>query len=250
MRLARFAYKKMVSWGIIEGRQIAGLKGDPYKKIIKSGKKVSLSKVRLLVPAQPSKIICVGLNYRDHAAEMNMPLPDSPIIFLKPNTSLIACQEKIIYPKICFRLDYEAELALVIKKEGRNIKPSEAKKYILGYTCLNDVTARDLQKKDGQWTRAKSFDTFCPVGPWLETELDPSNVKIKAILNAKVKQNSTTANFIFKVEQIVAFVSNIMTLLPGDIISTGTPAGVGPMNKGDRIRIEIEGIGGLDNQVA
>jgi 2-keto-4-pentenoate hydratase/2-oxohepta-3-ene-1,7-dioic acid hydratase in catechol pathway len=250
MKVARFIYKKEINWGIVEGEQIFLLKEEPYKKIIRLEKEISLAKIKLLVPATPSKIICVGLNYRDHAAEMKMPLPSEPVIFLKPNTSLIAHQKTIVYPKESSRVDYEAELAIVIKKQGRNIHQSRAKEYILGYTCLNDVTARDLQKKDGQWTRSKSFDTFCPVGPWIETDIDSSRLKIKAILNNKIVQESNTANFIFRVDTIVAFISRIMTLLPGDIISTGTPAGIGPMKKNDKITVEIEGIGRLDNRVA
>ena len=178
-----------------------------------------------------------------------MPIPKNPIIFLKPPTTLIGNLDKIIYPKQSKRIDYEAELALVIKKTCRNIKPQEAKKYILGYTCLNDVTARDLQKIDGQWTRAKSFDSFCPIGPWIETDLDPSKLQIRCWLNNKLKQDSSTAQLIFPVEKLVSFISSIMTLYPGDVISTGTPSGVGPMQPGDRVEVEIEGIGKLTNQV-
>ncbi len=205
--------------------------------------------MRILSPVQPSKIILVGLNYRDHARELHLAIPKEPVIFLKPPTAVIANAENIIYPLGVKRLDYEAELALVIKKKARNIPAERVKKYILGYTCLNDVTARDLQKKDGQWTRAKSFDTFCPIGPWIETNLDPSNLRIKCRLNNKLKQDSSTANFIFPVEHLVSYISRIMTLLPGDVISTGTPVGVGPMQPGDRVEVEIEGIGKLFNQV-
>src|SRR3989338_7178718 len=180
----------------------------------------------------PSKIILTGLNYRDHAKELKMKIPKTPVIFLKPATALIGHQDKIIYPKGVKRLDYEAELALVIKKKARNVSFGQAKDYILGYTCLNDVTARDLQEKDGQWTRAKSFDTFCPAGPRMETELDTSNLKIQSYLNGKLKQDSTTRRLIFSPAYLVFFISQIMTLLPGDIISTGTPAGVGPMHPG------------------
>lgn len=205
--------------------------------------------MRILSPVQPSKIILVGLNYRDHARELHLVIPKEPVIFLKPPTAVIANAENIIYPLGVKRLDYEAELALVIKKKARNIPAERVKNYILGYTCLNDVTARDLQKKDGQWTRAKSFDTFCPIGPWIETKLDPSNLRIKCRLNNKLKQDSSTANFIFPVEHLVSYISRIMTLFPGDIISTGTPVGVGPMLPGDRVEVEIEGIGKLFNQV-
>ncbi|MCF7871173.1 MAG: fumarylacetoacetate hydrolase family protein, partial [Candidatus Omnitrophica bacterium] len=176
-------------------------------------------------------------------------IPSEPVIFLKPLSALIKSGDKIIYPDQVKRLDYEAELAVVVKKAGKNISEKEAKDYILGYSCLNDVTARDLQKKDGQWARAKSFDTFCPLGPCIETELNPDGIKIQSYLNGNLKQDSNTSNFIFPVDFLVSFVSRIMTLKPGDIISTGTPAGIGPMQKGDSVKIAIEGIGSLENQV-
>jgi 2-keto-4-pentenoate hydratase/2-oxohepta-3-ene-1,7-dioic acid hydratase in catechol pathway len=197
----------------------------------------------------PEKIILVGLNYKDHAKEMGMEIPAEPIIFLKPTSALIKNGDKIVYPEGIKRLDYEAELAVVIKKQAKNIPAEAAKDYILGYTCLNDVTARDLQKKDGQWTRAKSFDSFCPVGPHIETELDPHGINIQSYLNGKLKQDSNTSNFIFSVDFLISFISKIMTLNPADIISTGTPAGIGPMQKGDKVKIVIEGIGALENQV-
>ena len=210
---------------------------------------IDTMRLKLSLKNKKRKIILVGLNYRDHARELKMPIPKNPIIFLKPPTTLIGNLDKIIYPKQSKRIDYEAELALVIKKTCRNIKSQDAKKYILGYTCLNDVTARDLQKIDGQWTRAKSFDSFCPIGPWIETDLDPSKLQIRCWLNNKLKQDSSTAQLIFPVEKLVSFISSIMTLYPGDVISTGTPSGVGPMQPGDRVEVEIEGIGKLTNQV-
>jgi 2-keto-4-pentenoate hydratase/2-oxohepta-3-ene-1,7-dioic acid hydratase in catechol pathway len=178
-----------------------------------------------------------------------MPIPSEPIIFLKPPTAALSHKGKIVYPPGVKRLDYEAELAFVIKKKAKNIPQKDVSKYILGYTCLNDVTARDLQKKDVQWTRAKSFDSFCPVGPWIETDLNPDNLKITCCLNRALKQRSSTSNFIFSVPYLVSFISKVMTLCPGDIISTGTPPGVGPMQKGDRVAVEIEGIGCLENIV-
>jgi len=238
MRIVRFSYKGQEGWGIYQQ--------DKIKTLCRT---IDFKKVKLLAPATPSKIVLVGLNYRDHARELRMPIPKEPIIFLKPATSIIGPDDKIIYPKGIKRLDYEGELALVIKKQGRNIAESRAGEYILGYTCLNDVTARDIQKKDGQWTRAKSFDTFCPIGPWIETELKADNLKIKTCLNDKVRQDSSTANFIFTIPRLVAFISRVMTLLPGDIISSGTPAGVGPMHPEDIIEVVIEGIGSLKNRV-
>lgn len=197
----------------------------------------------------PSKIIAVGLNYKDHAKELGMDLPDEPVLFMKAPTSVIQPGEKIIYPLQTKNLHYEAELAVVIGKKCRNVTANEAKEYIRGFTCANDVTARDLQKKDGQWTRAKSFDTFCPLGPQLVKNIDPNQLEIKLYLNGKLKQSSNTSNMIFKVEELVSFVSQIMTLLPGDVILTGTPPGVGPMQVGDVVEVEIEGIGKLNNQV-
>ncbi len=249
MRIARFFYRKAIKWGIVENRDIRLLPADPYKKIQAGFKKIRLNQVKLLPPAVPTKIILVGLNYKSHAKELGMKIPKQPVIFLKPPSSVLAPRGKIIYPPGVKRLDYEAELAIVIKKQTRNISPAAVKKCILGYTCLNDVTARDLQKIDVQWIRAKSFDTFCPLGPWIETEINPSNLRIKTYLNGEIKQNSSTAGFIFKIDYLVSFISKIMTLYPGDIISTGTPPGVGPMKINDIVEIEIESIGRLKNRV-
>ncbi|MCK9595090.1 MAG: fumarylacetoacetate hydrolase family protein [Candidatus Omnitrophica bacterium] len=250
MRIVRFKYRGEENWGIVQPDSIRLLKSPPFPSIRPSSRNIPFKKVKFLPPAAPSKIILIGLNYRDHAKELNMPIPKEPVIFMKPVSSLIACAEDIIYPPMCARLDYEAELALVIKKKAKNIRRLDADKYILGYTCLNDVTARDLQKRDGQWTRAKSFDTFCPVGPWLETEFDPANARVRAYLNGKLKQDSSTRNFIFDIRFLVCFISKVMTLYPGDLISTGTPAGVGPMRPGDTITIDISGIARLENRVA
>jgi len=201
---------------------------------------------------KPTKIVCIGLNYHCHAKEIGMNTPRHPIIFLKPPTTLIGPKDKIVYPKMSKRVDYEGELAVIIKKKAKNIPKNKVKKYIEGFTCLNDVTARDLQKKDGQWTRAKSFDTFCCVGPrivkWTKG-FNPNNLKIQTFLNSKVKQDSNTSQFIFKVEEIVSFISKVMTLNPGDIIATGTPKGIGPMKRGGKIESKIERIGTLINYV-
>ena len=196
---------------------------------------------------EPTKIILVGLNYLDHAKELSLAVPESPILFIKPVTSLIGPGEPIIYPEQSKRVDYEAELAVIIKNKIKDV--SEVKGNILGYTCLNDVTARDLQKKDGQWTRAKSFDTFCPVGPRIVSDIDPDNVDVICRLNSRVVQHSNTRNLIFNVHYLVSFISKVMTLNPGDIISTGTPPGVGPMKRGDTVEVEIQGIGVLKNYV-
>jgi 2-keto-4-pentenoate hydratase/2-oxohepta-3-ene-1,7-dioic acid hydratase in catechol pathway len=197
----------------------------------------------------PTKVVLVGLNYRDHARELNMPLPEEPILFLKPPTAVIGPEEPIIYPEQSTRVDYEAELAVVIKDKCKAIEPDEVMDFVEGFTCLNDVTARDLQRQDVQWTRAKSFDTFCPVGPRIVKDIEPNNVKIQSYLNGQLRQDSNTSNFIFTTEKLVSFASNVMTLKPGDIIATGTPSGIGAMEKGDTVEIKIEGIGTLRNYV-
>ncbi|MFA5271016.1 MAG: fumarylacetoacetate hydrolase family protein [Candidatus Omnitrophota bacterium] len=249
MRLARFFYHKNIFWGVIEGNYVTILKEPPFKSVKRTSQRIELNRIRFLPPADCAKIVLAGLNYKDHAKELKMSRPQNPIIFLKPTTTLIAHNEAIIYPAGVNRLDYEAELAIVIKKEAKNIKPKDVSKYILGYTCLNDVTARDLQKSDGQWTRSKSFDTFCPLGPWIETSIDPQDTAIRLWLNGILKQNSTTKEFIFNIDYLVSFISNVMTLSPGDVVSTGTPFGVGPMKKGDIVEVEVEGVGKLSNYV-
>jgi len=206
---------------------------------------------KLLAPVLPGKIIAVGLNYRDHAQEMGHALPQNPILFMKPSTTVIGPDEKIIYPAQSSRVDYEAELGVVISRRCRNVKAGQARDFILGYTCFNDVTARDLQVADGQWTRAKSFDTFAPIGPWIVSDIeDPHKLAISSRLNGEIKQSSSTTNLIFSVFDLVEFISSVMTLEKGDVIATGTPSGIGPMNRGDDISIEIEGIGTLTNMVA
>ncbi len=196
----------------------------------------------------PTKVVLVGLNYRDHAKELKMRLPE-PILFLKPPTAVIGPEENIVYPAQATRVDYEAELAVVIKTKCKDLGQDEVMEHVEGFTCLNDVTARDLQSKDVQWTRAKSFDTFCPVGPQIVKDIEPNNVKIQSYLNGELRQDSNTSNFIFSVEELVSFASKVMTLLPGDIIATGTPSGIGAMKRGDTIEIKIEGIGTLRNYV-
>jgi 2-keto-4-pentenoate hydratase/2-oxohepta-3-ene-1,7-dioic acid hydratase in catechol pathway len=194
--------------------------------------------------------VAVGLNYRDHAAELNMDIPDEPIIFIKPPSTVIGPEEEIIYPLQTKNLHYEAELAIVIGKKAENVSQENANDYVLGYTVLNDITARDLQEKDGQWTRSKSFNTFCPIGPWIETDINPHNRNISLRVNGELKQDSNTENLIFLVEKIVSFISQIMTLNPGDVIATGTPPGVGSLQVGDVVEVEIEGIGVLRNRVS
>ena len=239
-----------LGYGILTGDVVRPLLAPPYEELRKSDQQLPLTAVRLLAPCEPTKIVALGLNYRDHAEEMRMALPDEPLIFLKPSTSVIGPEEPIIYPPQSHRVDYEAELAVVIGRRASRVSADGAGNYILGYTCCNDVTARDLQKKDGQFTRAKSFDTFAPLGPWIETDLpDPGKVTVEAYLNGQRCQHSHTGNLIFPVPVLVSFISHIMTLLPGDVISTGTPSGIGPMQPGDVIEIRLAGIGSLRNPV-
>jgi 2-keto-4-pentenoate hydratase/2-oxohepta-3-ene-1,7-dioic acid hydratase in catechol pathway len=215
----------------------------------KPGPELKIKKI--LAPVLPGKIIAVGLNYRDHAQEMGHALPQNPILFMKPSTAVIGPGDNIIYPSQSCRVDFEAELGAVISRRCRNVKAGEARDFLSGYTCFNDVTARDLQVSDGQWTRAKSFDTFAPIGPWISTDIDdPHGLAISSRLNGELKQSSSTSNLIFSVFDLVEFISSVMTLEKGDVIATGTPSGIGPMNRGDEIRIEIEGIGTLTNMVA
>ena len=209
-----------------------------------------LEEVKLLAPSVPSKIVAVALNYKEHAKEMGKPLPEEPLIFIKPSTAVINPFEEIKLPDMSQRVDYEGELAVVIGRAAKDITPEEAANYILGYTCFNDVTARDLQKKDGLFARAKGFDTFAPFGPWIETDINPLNLKITTRLNGSVVQEGLTSDMIFNVFELVSFISKVMTLLPGDVIATGTPPGVGPLSPQDVVEVEIEGIGTLKNTVA
>lgn len=206
---------------------------------------------RLLPPCSPTKIVCVGRNYAEHAKELGNAPPGEPIIFLKPLSSLIASGDFIVYPKVCERLDYEGELGVVIGKRGRNVKSSDAADYILGYTCVNEVTARDLQRKDGQWTRGKGFDTFCPVGPCIvpRDEADFQSFRVRTFVNGEQKQDGSVADMLFSVNDLIAYITSFMTLEPGDLIATGTPPGVGPVQVGSRIQVDIPGIGVLENTV-
>jgi 2-keto-4-pentenoate hydratase/2-oxohepta-3-ene-1,7-dioic acid hydratase in catechol pathway len=228
--------------GRVHGGSLSG------ERIVSAGEIYNLHDVELLAPSAPTKIICIGLNYREHADELKMKLLDEPIIFLKPPSAVQDPGKEIIYPQSSVQVDYEGELGVVIGKRCKNVAAKEYASYILGYTCFNDVTARDLQRKDGQWTRSKSFDTFAPFGPWIAT-IDPHDADIETRINGSVRQKSNTSDLIFDVPRLVEFISAVMTLLPGDVIATGTPPGVGPLQVGDRIEVEIEGIGVLENKV-
>ena len=244
-----------IHWGVIEDGFVRELDRSPLEAVapfeIKKGERWELDKVRLLSPVAPSKIVAIGLNYRAHAAEFDKELPEEPMLFMKPSTAVIGPEDFIVYPShMSSRVDYEGELAIVIGREAKDVPAERAASYILGYTCFNDVTARDLQGRDKQYTRAKGFDTFACVGPCIETELDPLNVRIRTFLNGEKRQDTSTSDMIFNAFELLSFVSHVMTLLPGDIIATGTPSGVGKMKPGNIVEVSIEGIGTLRNTVA
>jgi len=256
MKYCCFSSPNGSQYGLVDGDQITHIlplsaSGLPDLARTEKIPALPLSSVSLLAPVRPSKIVCVGRNYRDHTKEMGNDVPTEPLIFLKPPSSLINPGDKIVRPKISERVDFEAELAVVIKERCRNLKDGDdVRPYILGYTCANDVTARDLQKKDDQWTRAKGFDSFCPVGPLVTDTVDPwKGVQVETRLNGTVKQSASTTEFIFPLDVIIRYISRVMTLLPGDLICTGTPAGVAPMVAGDQVVVSISGIGALRNSV-
>ncbi|MHB9155049.1 MAG: fumarylacetoacetate hydrolase family protein, partial [Endomicrobiales bacterium] len=249
MMYLRFQSESGSRYGLLEGKTVHEISPGFYVPFKKTGRKFPLSKVKLLAPCAPGKIIAMGLNYLDHAKELKMPIPLQPLFFLKAPTAAAGPGDKIMYPPSSRRVDYEGELAIVIKKKAKNISPRDACDYVLGYTCFNDVTARDLQEADGQWARAKSFDTFAPLGPWIVDGIDPHDLAIETTVNGRVKQRSNTGELIFKVDEIISFVSQVMTLLPGDVIATGTPPGVGPLSPGDEVKVKIEDIGVLVNHV-
>lgn len=250
MKYVRFFYAGAVQYGMLNEEIITVLDRSFLEKEHQPiGITLNLNEVRLLAPVQPSKVVCIGLNYAKHIAEFGGNNPEDPIIFIKPSTSVIGPEAEIVVPKMSQHIDHEAELAVIIGKSAKEVMAAEAYDYIFGYTCGNDVTARDLQRIDGQWTRGKSFDTFCPLGPWIVTDLDPSHLDIQALLNGKVMQSSNTKYFLNPVAKLVSYISHIMTLLPGDVIMTGTPEGVSPMKSGDEIVVRIEGIGKLRNRI-
>ncbi len=250
MKIYRYKHNEKISSGVLQEDRLYPIQGSVFRKFKTEKKGIPVGDVVLLPPVVPSKIIAIGLNYKDHAMERGKPLPEEPLIFLKPSSAVIGPKDIIVYPSMTKRVDFEGELAVVIKKKARCLRPDEdTHDYILGYSCFNDVTARDLQTKDVQFTRAKSFDTFASIGPCIATDIDPARLRIKTFLNGKLKQSGNTRNLIFSVPYLVRFVSNIMTLNPGDVITTGTPAGIGPMVPGDKVDVQIEGIGTLSNTV-
>ncbi|CAN5284962.1 fumarylacetoacetate hydrolase family protein [soil metagenome] len=256
MRIARFTRAddepRFALVGVEGGTEmLAVLAGDPlYTGVSLTGDKVPVEEVRLLAPVLPrSKVVGIGRNYADHAAEFGNELPTEPLVFLKPNTSVVGPNDPVMYPQQTQDLHFEGELAVVIGRICRDVPVPDVPKVVHGYTIGNDVTARDLQDRDGQWARAKGFDSFCPLGPWIETDLDVTDLAVRTTLNEELRQDGRTSQLIFDVPTLVAHVSSFMTLLPGDVILTGTPAGVGPMVPGDRVSVSIDGIGTLTNQV-
>ncbi|ADL44889.1 fumarylacetoacetate hydrolase family protein [Micromonospora aurantiaca] len=263
MRIARFAHAKGMSFGVVEGEPEAGpqgltiaeIEGHPFGQIQFSGARWALSDVRLLSPILPSKVVCVGRNYAEHAAEHGSEVPKEPLLFLKPSTSVIGPRDAIRLPIFSKQVEHEAELAVVIGAPGaRRADRAAAERAIFGYTCANDVTARDLQRSDGQWTRAKGFDSFCPIGPWITTGLDVSDLEIRCEVGRnpeemEVRQLGRTKDMVFDVPGLVSYISHVMTLLPGDVVLTGTPAGVSPLTEGDTVTVRIQGIGELSNPV-
>jgi 2-keto-4-pentenoate hydratase/2-oxohepta-3-ene-1,7-dioic acid hydratase in catechol pathway len=256
MRIVRFVAQGRAKYGILAKNTVRGLRGSPFSHFqhlndssALDGSKYNLDKVRLLSACLPSKIVCLGLNYRSHIEEMKLPIPSVPLIFLKPSTAVIGPDDKIVLPPGWKRIDFEGELGVVIGKKAKDVPEEEAKEFVLGYTCFNDVSDRHAQAADGQWTRAKGYDTFAPIGPWIETEAEPDNLKLETYLNGELRQSAFTSDLLFGVSKLISFISGIMTLLPGDVIATGTPSGVGPMKPGDAVEVRIENIGTLKNFV-
>lgn len=258
MRIARFAHPDGMSFGVVEGEPhlgagavtVAAVEGHPFGELRLTGQRWALADVRLLSPILPSKIVCVGRNYADHAAEHQAEVPAEPLLFLKPSTAVIGPQDAIRLPPQSSQVEHEAELAVVIGPPGaRRADRAAAARAIFGWTCANDVTARDLQRSDGQWTRAKGFDSFCPLGPWIVTGVDVTDREIRCEVNEEVRQLGRTRDMVFSPETLVSYASHVMTLLPGDVLLTGTPAGVGPLRSGDTVVVRVDGVGELLNPV-
>jgi 2-keto-4-pentenoate hydratase/2-oxohepta-3-ene-1,7-dioic acid hydratase in catechol pathway len=250
MKIVRFKAGEDIAYGLAEADGVTLYQGSPFVAWEATETMIPWESVQLLAPVLPSKVVAVGKNYADHAEEMDSDVPEEPIIFLKPATSVVGPGANVVYPSISSEVHHEAELAVVVGKIARNIRAEDASQYIFGYTAANDVTARDLQRKDGQWTRAKGFDTFCPLGPAIETELDPlERLAVISRVNGEVRQAGFTSDLVFGVAEILEFITRVMTLLPGDVVLTGTPSGVGPVEPGDVMEIEVDGIGVLANRV-
>lgn len=251
MRLLRFRYGERIATGAVErgSDEVSVLKGTFFADPLPTGEAVPLDDVHILAPVLPSKLVCVGRNYAAHAAEWGLDVPEEPLLFLKPSTAVIGPGDPIRLLPMSRRVDYEGELAVVIGRIARDVRAEDAGKYVLGYTCANDVTLRDLQKKDDQWARAKGFDGSCPLGPWIETDLDPTDVVVRTRLNGEVRQQASTTDMVFGVATLIEYITTFMTLLPGDAILTGTPEGVGRLADGDVVEVEVEGVGVLRNGI-
>jgi 2-keto-4-pentenoate hydratase/2-oxohepta-3-ene-1,7-dioic acid hydratase in catechol pathway len=250
MRIIRYDDGGTVRWGVLEPDDtVRAADGDPFGELRPGAVVGSLSEVRLRAPVTPSKIVCVGRNYADHAAEFGNPVPKEPLIFLKPPSSIVGPGDEVIYPSLSGRLDPEAELVVVIGRTGRRVSTDDAMSIVMGYTLGNDVTARDIQKSDPQWTRGKGFDTFCPLGPWLDTEFDPTDVRVTCTVDGEIRQDGRTSDFIFDIPTLIAYVSAFARLEPGDVIMTGTPPGVRSVEVGNTITVAVEGLGELSNTV-
>ncbi|HSK37370.1 MAG TPA: fumarylacetoacetate hydrolase family protein [Actinomycetota bacterium] len=249
MRIVRYSRQGDVGFGIHEDETVAAIGPHPFGAFEYTGERFPVAEVRLLAPVLPTKVVAIGRNYAEHARELGNEVPPEPVLFLKPSTSVVGPGDPIVRPEGVGRVDFEGELAVVVGKLVRRLQPAEAIQAVLGFTCANDVTARDLQRTDGQWTRAKGFDTFCPLGPWIETDLDSSDLAVHTVVNGDVKQQARTSQLEHGVADLLAYVSRVMTLLPGDVLLTGTPAGVGPLEPGDRVEVEVEGVGVLSNEV-
>jgi len=251
MRLVRFRHGDRIATGALEpgSDEIRVLRGTFFEDPLPTGETVALGDVLLLAPVLPSKLICVGKNYAAHAAEFGMQVPEEPLLFLKPSTAVIGPGDPIRLLPISRRVDYEGELAVVIGRLARGVRTEDAFKYILGYTCANDVTLRDLQKTDEQWARAKGFDGSAPIGPWIETDLDPNDAIVRTRLNGEIRQQASTSEMVFGVATLIEYITDFMTLLPGDVLLTGTPEGVGTLSDGDVVEVEVEGVGVLRNEV-
>lgn len=249
MKFLRYELQGIISWGWFFEDKIGKIEGNIFDHYRRFESNIQIQEVKLLPPVVPSKIVCIGRNYASHAAENQVEVPEIPLIFLKPPSSIIGNNDNINLPPQSKQVEHEAELGVIIGKRGRWIDPDLAEDYIFGYTIANDVTARDLQRSDGQWTRGKSFDTFCPVGPFIDTEFDPSDALLTCKVNQQVRQMASTRDMVFPVERLIAFISSVMTLEPGDLILTGTPAGVGILKDKDIVEIEIEGLGVLKNTI-
>ncbi len=249
MRIARYSRDGDVGFGVVEEDAIAAIDTHPFGQISFTGERVPLAGVRLLPPVLPSKVIGVGRNYAAHAAELGNEIPENPLVFLKPSTAVSGHGDPIGYPSEVGRLDHEGELAVVVGRLARDVPREKALDVVLGYTCANDVTARDQQETDGQWTRAKGYDSFCPLGPWIETDVDPTDLGVTTTVNGEQRQHGRTSALLHDVPALIEWITRVMTLLPGDVILTGTPEGVGPMQPGDQVSVTVEGIGTLTNPV-